>query len=480
MTKLEISEIKSNLHLLKDNYGTAVFHGESYRLFQVGGRIANALQRIEETPWEDVDKGFLDLEEELCSLQRLYQETKDEGMSDLEEVRKGSRCFYLFVSQECNLKCLYCYGDGGSYKKGQMLMGEVTLKNFFERCITERNVAYDILFFGGEPLLNLPLLKKAVEMGNQKKTDGFQITFNMVTNGTVFSPEISQFMADHINSVTISLDGPKEYHDLQRCSGGDWSSHDLAVETISALQAADTRLSIRTIVTKKNYADIEKVYRYNLGLNPRGVGITPVDVPTNHPLYLTGEEYRRMADEISRISCENLLALTSEDEPAYYEFSYALLERLYTKRKRFYACGAGRAQFGVAADGEVYPCHRFVGMRDFYLGNVNNENFYFRNLAQAGEVFTPLSVHEIEDCRQCWARYLCGGCCYLQSHLYKGSLAKPLSRYCYFKRKVYHDLLLTFKQVMLSPEKVNRLNHNLKSSLERFKGYQDGYTNHVI
>lgn len=476
MTKDKISEIRRNLHLLRDGENAAIFHGVSYRFFQVGERIADALQRIEETP---LDGDFSDIKEEIGLLHKLSDQA-DKVSSDLEAIRMKSKCFYLFVSQECNLKCLYCYGDGGSYKKATMMMDEETLKNFFDKCVMDKQTVYDIVFFGGEPLMNFPLVRKAVELGNQKRKSGFEINYTLVTNGTVFNPEIRQFISDHIGNVTVSLDGPKGYNDLQRPSIGGFSSHDSTIRTIKEIRDEGISLSIRTIVTKKNYANIGDVYRHNLELNPDGVGITPVDVPPTDPVYLTGEEYRRLADDISRISCENLSALAEGDEPAYYEFSYALLERVYTGRKRFYACGAGRAQFGVAADGEVYPCHRFVGMKDFCIGNINSGDIPGIDFQKAEAVFNPLSVHTIEDCNGCWARYLCGGCCYLQSLQYKGDTAKPLSRYCYFKKKVYHDLLLAFQKIMVSPDKRERLHRNLKLALEKRKDHQDRYINPII
>ncbi|MGR9053334.1 MAG: radical SAM protein, partial [Gammaproteobacteria bacterium] len=251
--------LRANLHLLDDKQ--TVFHAQSYQLFDVDPRLADVLEQLENALPLDGHFDSSRFSGELEALQHLDSAGRGDIQSDLEGIRHRSRCYYLFVTQECNLRCLYCYGDGGSYHKSMIPMQDDTLANFFERCITDKDMTYDLVFFGGEPLLNFPLLKKAVALGDEKRAQGFTLHYTLVTNGSISTPEVTRFLAEHIERVTVSLDGPKDYHDQQRPGKTRFSSHDRALKTLRKFRDVGMRTVVRTIITKLNYREVEDIYR---------------------------------------------------------------------------------------------------------------------------------------------------------------------------------------------------------------------------
>src|SRR5208337_3377046 len=74
-----------------------------------------------------------------------------------------------------------------------------------------------ICFFGGEPLLNFPVMKKTVAYSKEKAAEkGKQVTFSITTNGSLLNDEIISFLKNEKINPLISFDGPPEYQNRQR------------------------------------------------------------------------------------------------------------------------------------------------------------------------------------------------------------------------------------------------------------------------
>ena len=93
----------------------------------------------------------------------------------------------------------------------------------------------NIGFYGGEPLLEFPLLKKAVEYSEQQ-FEGKKLTFNITTNGTLLNDEMIYFFQDHDVSLMISLDGPKEINDKNRVFANGKGTFDTVAKQISRIR----------------------------------------------------------------------------------------------------------------------------------------------------------------------------------------------------------------------------------------------------
>lgn len=455
-----------DFHVLQTAKGPVAFHAPSYRFFEVDEEIARVISSLEKKGGKWDQAGDISQQQIDHARAALLKEVGD-GSFRLQNNILGDKSeltvFYFFASQDCNLNCTYCYGDGGDYGKGRMLMEEGTADNFLERFLTGKNKRYLVNFFGGEPLMNLPLIKDLVAKAKEKgKRLGFEVDFNLTTNGTLWNDRIRDFLRDDIRNITVSLDGPKDINDAQRPARGTFSPHDRTVETLKELKKIKGgNFVIRTIVTRNSYDKIGEIYRYNLELAPGGVGITSVDVDPAHPLALTEDEHKLMVQRIVENNAANLDSFATDDNPQFYEYTFDLFELIFFKKYRPNPCNACRAVAAIGADGDIYPCHRFVGVEDFRIGNVNDANHLNENYDKVRELFRTASVDTMPQCAKCWARYLCGGCCYVISYLREGSIEKPWHRHCYLKKTVYHHLLGRFIEIMEDPEKKEKLVGNV-------------------
>jgi uncharacterized protein len=144
---------------------------------------------------------------------------------------------------------------------------------------------------------------------------------------------------------------------------------------------------------------------------------------TREHLPMIFAEYERLA--------EVYLERLAQGKPFhFYHFTLNLYEGpcIY---KRISACGAGFEYLAVAPDGELYPCHQFVGHSEFSLGNLE------RGLTNPGlmERFKHNNILIKEPCRTCWAKFYCSGGCHASSYFNNGDLSIPDELTCEMQRK---------------------------------------------
>jgi uncharacterized protein len=457
-----MEKLLKEFHVLGTRIGPVGFHGPSAKFFELSPDIAATVLSLEkdEQSWYALPP----MERERIAL-TLKASLPDELDSRTNLLGESSRLtgFYLFVSQECNLACSYCYGDGGEYRKSKMIMDERTADNFIDKFITDQNPGYLINFFGGEPLLNLPLIQKVIDRVRAKtEPHGIRTVFNMTTNGTVWNSKIAEFVDKNIDTLTVSLDGPKDINDAQRPSCGNFSSYDKTVRTIDNLKEQGSRYTIRTIMTKNSFGRLKEIYSHNSELAGKGgVGLSTVDVHDKHALGLTDHEHQTLVDEIVEINSESLRSLADSDNPQFNEYTSELCKLIFGRQFRPRPCNAGQTVLAVAADGELYPCHRFVGYQEFCVGNVNDEQPLNDNYSKLCQSFKETSVDKNPHCSGCWLQHLCGGSCYVISHLREDDVFKPPARYCYLKKTVYDRMLGELAEIMIDPSRKARFVENV-------------------
>lgn len=99
--------------------------------------------------------------------------------------------------------------------------------------------------------------------------------------------------------------------------------------------------------------------------------------------------------------------------------------------KRLSGCGAGHEYLAVAPGGDLYPCHQFVGRRDYLMGNV------FEGIVNPGlaTAFRNAHIYNKEGCAGCWAKFYCSGGCHANAEALNGSILKPHRQGCQLARK---------------------------------------------
>lgn len=200
----------------------------------------------------------------------------------------------LFVIQDCNLRCTYCYGDGGQYcDHGKMSIETVKKAVDFLVEQSETN-NLDIAFFGGEPLLNMPLIKYVIKYTKQiEEKSNKRFSFCMTTNGTLLTPEIEKYLIDNKVSIQISFDGDKKVQDKNRFFANGKGSYDLVVEKTKNLRDKK-QISCRGTITSVSL-NLKESFEHLYELGFRSIMLSPADN------LLTDEDYVILTNEFIKL-----------------------------------------------------------------------------------------------------------------------------------------------------------------------------------
>ena len=358
-----------DIHVIKMDKKYIIFNPESLSLFSVTENVGKILESYESRP-ENLSENTGDSEIDIAKLLDSFDDKVncDKCRSWAE---KDTKALCLIISQDCNLQCGYCFADHGTFGQEKKLMSIETAKGSIEKLLDKNNNNF-ILFYGGEPFLNFPLMNDVVEYGSR---NGLNIKYTTITNGTIMNNTIKEFIYKKFFALQISLDGPKDINDLQRY-GSLESVHDRALETLGQLRSRAYPLSIKCIITKKSINKLNTIVEYLSSLGVSSIAFAEVSlIPKDSEFYISDSEYKDCITELSHILSRNLDQLASGNKAPIIGAIFDILRSLTTKTRKVNYCSAGREYVAITADGDVYPCHGFVGMDEFKMGNVYDEDF---------------------------------------------------------------------------------------------------------
>jgi uncharacterized protein len=342
----------------------------------------------------------------------------------------------LNVTNQCNLSCTYCYEYGEDKivdtenGKQPKFMSDETARASVEFMLKESgtNKVAHITFFGGETLLNFPVLARTIAYARQRGEElGKTIDFSLTTNATLLKPEIIEFLAENRVGVTISIDGPREVQDKFRVFHNGTGSYDVVAPKIKELLKRHTSRPIGARVTlTSGKMDIKRIYQHlteEMGFWE--VGFAPVTTSPTRGHAISDTGYDEMLGQFRDLAYDFLEASVANRHHGFSNVKETL-EELHKGVSKAFPCGAGLGLLGVATDGDVALCHRFAGSDAHKLGTVADG---IDRDAQR----TFLESHHIAnktDCSTCWARPLCSGGCYHEAHTRYGETIRPNLHYC--------------------------------------------------
>ncbi len=337
------------------------------------------------------------------------------------------RAFALELTKGCNLRCGYCY-----YAERERPYDP---KTRMSREVAERSVdllleegpqgqPVHIHFFGGEPLLDFPLLRSTTLYGERRAAEaGKEITFEVTTNGTRLEPGVIAFLNEHRIMVGVSFDGPPEIQDVARPLANG-SSYALAAPKIRSLLAsrAGTPLEAKThgsvVLTRMDF-DLVKIVRHLEGLGFRKILLTPATDLEGQTNGFREEDLPRVLAAFDALADEYERAILAGRHVAETWFP-RLIGRILSGERRTHFCQGGRDYLGVAADGQVALCYRFFEDAENGMGSVQQG-------LERGVTERMLSktLDERTTCSKCWARWYCGGGCHHDNRMSMGDIEEP-------------------------------------------------------
>jgi uncharacterized protein len=285
-----------------------------------------------------------------------------------------------------------------------------------------------ITFFGGETLMNFPLLKEVVEYANERaKEQERHVDFSLTTNATLLTPAIIDFLSEKRIGVTVSMDGPKEMHDHLRVFANGRGSYDIIEPKVRALiQNHRTRPITARVTLTAGVSDVIRIFRHlkqDLGFHE--VGFAPVTTSPNQ-LYAIGQKgMDNVLEQFHTLADEYLDYALRGEAHGFSNVSDTLAELCQGVNKS-HPCGAGLGLLGVGPSGDIAPCHRFVDSDAHALGHISTGI----DREKQADFLRRGHINSKYDCHTCWARPLCAGGCHHEAFVRYGDTGHPNLHYC--------------------------------------------------
>ncbi len=434
---------------------------DAFRLFEKGAELSEIEATLLPRYGEIVARETMGEIESLQEMGYLTPEIELTGPRTEADVRSllrhQPRNLMFLVTEACNLACTYCYElNQGVHDRARMLKQGDARKIIDDYLENTRRKNCTITFFGGEPLLNFPVVQDVVAYSLEKgKELGKEVDFTMTTNATLVTEEIADFLARHGFHVMVSLDGDKEANDRYRKTFKGEGTYDSVVANLQILirkmKEHGTRLpKIRATLTAENIDPVAaEEHLRSLGTHLVMIGETVGTVEKGASSYdVTADRDAAEAAhaQVNQVVLDALAKLDADpdSEPEFSPSMVGGLQAIHEEVTREHAhqevrpslCGVCRNMKAVTPTGDIYPCHRYVGMEKFKFGNVHEGGAdpdkvagYYRDIYGAFQ----------EKCVDCFVRHLCGGQCpwYLSSE--GGEVLAPVDSDCDQIRKSYEE-----------------------------------------
>ncbi|MBT3601619.1 MAG: SPASM domain-containing protein [Candidatus Latescibacteria bacterium] len=329
----------------------------------------------------------------------------------------------LHISHGCNITCTYCFAGGGSYGGKATMMDFETGKQSIDWVLDQSEAAgaCQITLFGGEPLLNLDLIKQIVPYAKaQAKEREIEITFGMTTNGTLLSGEALVYIMKEDIGVMVSLDGNAETHNRIRTFHDGSDTYDVIAEnTRKAAAMRPGNVKVRATMTSKNL-NINEIVEDISQFGTSTVEVAPTTEHPNSPTAIRKEHVPELQKHLKSLSKTELAKLLKgENQP--HAFFAGKIQQVLDPAKKDYGCGGGKTFYGISADGSIYFCSAFASNEEFKMGDVFT-GLYAKKMDQFDHDF---KVDNRAVCKTCWARNLCGGGCVYDAQMSTGKAVEP-------------------------------------------------------
>lgn len=340
----------------------------------------------------------------------------------------------LNLTNQCNLSCTYCYEFGedkvATPEGKPKFMDMETAKKSVDLLLAESKgrKTVHITFFGGETLMNFPLLKGVVTYANgAAAAQGRGVDFSLTTNATLLTPAIIDFLSENHIGVTVSMDGPPDLHDKLRVFANGRGSYDIIEPRVRALIANHRTRPITARVTlTSGVTDVVRIYRHlkqDLGFHE--VGFAPVTTSPDR-LYAIGEQGMGNVLDQFHILADEWLEYALRGEMHGFSNVSDTIAELCQGVNKSHPCGAGLGLLGVGPSGDIAPCHRFVDSDTHALGNVETGI----DREKQGAFLSKGHINGKYDCHTCWARPLCAGGCHHEAYVRYGDTGHANLHYC--------------------------------------------------
>lgn len=359
---------------------------------------------------------------------------------------------YLSIIQDCNLRCDYCSAGYGRFGGKPTRMEHSIIKRALDVLVSTEGhrATKNVMFVGGEPLLNPDRLFWTLAYGRELSgKTGIKIHFAFNTNGTLLTPDLIAKLCGYPVSITFSIDGYRDIHDMHRVYPSGEGTYDIAVANYKAycevMRARDPSFRSRIQCCLPLGRNLYKAYK---SLKELGASVLIMNPSwksqyVRHALELPFnciddyvEQYQQVLNDFREQvttggTCQCAIGNMLD-----------IIHHLWECHGKPLGCGAANDGFAIAANGDVYPCPLFIGNPQYRMGNIVSGVSLDRIELIQREVAVLAG-----KCIPCWARSLCGAACLGMAVAQSCQDYTEPSPYCGLFRKIVESSIIQFAEI---------------------------------
>lgn len=349
----------------------------------------------------------------------------------------------LNISNDCNLRCGYCYASGGSYRGIRQKMSLITLEKTLDMFYGFFDEIEAIQLFGGEPAMNIPAIEFVCEY---IRRNSYITDIGMVTNGTIMPECLLELIKQYSIHITVSID-IDTLHDETRPYASGKGSLQTIKDTLDKLKKIGEPGKLEVTYTQLH---IDKGYSlYDVVTNlTEQYGIDNIHVA---PVSTSYKKYQ-LSDMESFIKSVDDFVGNGDLSTKPYNLLLTIINTLKSKLVNQYICFAGFGTIAVSAEGKVYPCFYFCENKDFECCSIyDNDDVFGKAVNKMQEKYLGFNRYERPECQECFAINVCRGC--LGDNYYEtGSEYTTSENTCNMTRGMFEKLLINFAKMKTKKE----------------------------
>ena len=366
------------------------------------------------------------IDEEILYTEDPYEEIAHSSMDDRDYIK----AVCLNIIHACNLRCKYCFADEGEYHGHKGVMSVETAKKAIDYVVKRsgprKNIEIDL--FGGEPTLIMDEIKEIIAYAREnEKAWNKNIRFTITTNATLLDDEMMEYMDENFENIILSLDGRKEVNDKVRIKPNGSGCYDDILPKIKKMVEKRDKNKAHTVRENLDfYEDVKMMVEEGF----KQISIEPVVLEDGHPLSLREEDLPTIFESYDKLYEDLSRRQKNGEELNFYHFNINLNGGPCVY-KRISGCGAGFEYVAITPQGDVYPCHQFVGKEEYKLGSIYDDSYD----AELGKKFKMSHIYNKPKCKNCWARFYCSGGCQANNIAFNGDMKIPYEVGCKMQQK---------------------------------------------
>lgn len=422
-----------------------IYNTKSQGMIVVGDPLRSFLRQMP-MPAENIPQEVRPILSKLEEMEITVKDTEDElalVRDWFQKIRYNSKKLeaYVLTTYYCNFACGYCFEGKEKPKKYLSQETAKQIINWMKKKAQEVNPEeVEIVFFGGEPLLNIPILEFiAKELHDWFAGTQWKFKFNIITNGALVSPalvdRLNQWGLHHLR---ITIDGDKEHHDQYRPFLSGKGTFDLIMRNVKAV-VDKTRV---VLAGNFNAASYPGLYNFMDYLEAEGL-----------KQKLAMIDFKPITETRDQVTSNSITASSYSCDPGHGEKMFTLknelIKRGFKTSKSLDNTGichfkSGHHQVVIDTDGVIFKCPAMVGQMDKTCGNVADEH-----LGSRYDEFMSFDIVEWKGkCQDCPYLPFCAGGCNYHAELQTGSYKNIFCEKDFYDKTIQEFIKIKYQQIL--------------------------------